>query len=94
MIHDDSRELEAQVEARLARYRPADPPARLRERVVPRARSSWAWAVAAMLALAAVGLNWSTRGIEQRTAAILGAGDAPESPPGDPALAGVEDGPR
>ena len=94
MTYDEHRDVETQVERRLARYRPTGPPARLRERVVPRARSRWAWAVAAMLALTAVGLNWSTRAIEQRTAAMLGAGDEPEPPPVDPRLTGLEDAPR
>lgn len=94
MTHDDERDIEAQVEARLARYQPSGPPPLLRDRVIPRSRSSWAWAVAAMLALATVGLSWATRGIEQQTAAILGAGEAPEPPPVEPGLAGFEEGPR
>ncbi len=91
MTHDDDRELERSVEARLARFRPSGPPPGLRDRIVPPVRSGWTWAAVAILVLATVGLSLATRGIEQRTAAILSAGEEPEPPAVDSGLAGLEE---
>ncbi len=94
MTQHNDRHVEQDVEARLARYRPSGPRPGLRDRIVPRARTRWGWAVAAMLALATVGLSWATHSVEQRSAALLGAGDAPEAPPIEAPLQGFREVPK
>jgi hypothetical protein len=94
MTHESNRELETLVEARLAHYRPTGPSRGLRDRIVPTAHVGWAWAVAATLALATIGLGWATRAVEQQTAALLSAGEDPTPRPNDPRLPEFDEVPR
>ena len=95
MTHHDERRVEQGVEARLERYRPSGPRPGLRTRIVPRARTHWGLAAAAVLALVTVGLSWATHSVERQTAALLGTGDAPpETPRFEAPLAGFREVPR